>query len=171
MVARRPFLPRSPTLSSTIPGYAGDHKGPLHSSPPPSPLRIRVLRRRLPPKKPTRESPTHPLRPCPYYTTDRLPRPVYGRGGACPLKYRFFAGSASQAEGGNAISICSNGFPGGFTGNLSKKPILESGACPRPGGGTGVWLKFAPMGHGLRITYPQTGCSITKGRRALDARS
>ena len=50
MVARRPFL-----LSSTIPGYAGDHKGPLHSSPPPSPLRIRVLRRRLPPKKPTRE--------------------------------------------------------------------------------------------------------------------
>src|SRR2546422_9499882 len=88
-----------------------------------------------------------------------------------PLKYRFFAGSASQAEGGNAISICSNGFPGGFTGNLSKKPILESGACPRPGGGTGVWLKFAPMGHGLRITYPQTGCSITKGRRALDARS
>ncbi len=56
MVARRPFLPRSPTLSSTIPGYAGDHKGPLHSSPPPSPLRIRVLRRRLPPKKPTRES-------------------------------------------------------------------------------------------------------------------
>src|SRR2546422_4889195 len=45
-----------------------------------------------------------------------------------PLKYRFFAGPASQAEGGNAISICSNGFPGGFTGNLSKKPILESGA-------------------------------------------
>ncbi len=40
MVARRPFLRRSPTLSSTIPGYAGDHKGPPHTTLPPSPLRM-----------------------------------------------------------------------------------------------------------------------------------
>ena len=57
MVARRPFLRRSPTLSSTRPGYAGDHKGPPRHSSPPSPLRIRALRRRLPPKKPILESP------------------------------------------------------------------------------------------------------------------
>ena len=40
MVARRPFLYLSHTMSSTKPRYAGDHKGPLHPSQPPSPLRI-----------------------------------------------------------------------------------------------------------------------------------
>jgi hypothetical protein len=39
MVARRPFLRRSPTLSSPRPGYAGDHKGPPNLPSPPSPLR------------------------------------------------------------------------------------------------------------------------------------
>ena len=54
--------------------------------------------------------------------------------GRAPLKYRFFAGPASEAEGENAIYICSNGSSGEFIGSLSKKPILESGrARPQRG--------------------------------------
>ena len=41
-------------LASGMPGAC--QQGPPRPSPPPSPLRIRALRRRLPPKKPTRES-------------------------------------------------------------------------------------------------------------------
>ena len=43
-----------------------------------------------------------------------------------PLKYRFFAGPASDAEGANVYCICSNAFSGRIRGSLSKKPILES---------------------------------------------
>src|SRR5712692_1980872 len=69
-----------------------------------------------------------PARGCPYYTTHRLAKLVYSRGGACPRP-----GSVARAKSQTTTRAPARGCPYYTTHRLAKLVYSRGGACPRPG--------------------------------------